>query len=216
MPALLDLLLPPACASCGTAGALLCGRCFGTFEPPFQPQDRFVARDGGVVIGDHLALAIAAFAYAGPVRRALAALKYKRIPRLARPLADAATPALHTVRAISGPAALVPVPVHLDRLRERGYDQAELIARALGRAAQMPVATPLVRLRPTAKQHRLDRAARLANLRDAFRIVAPSIPPVVILVDDIITTTATLEVCAAALRQAGATAVYGVAIAREV
>ena len=210
--ALLDLLMPPACAGCGRSGSLLCDRCVGAFAPPFRAEDRFVAPDGGVVIGDALTLALAAFAYAGPMRRALAAMKYSGASRLAPMLARAAMPSLRTLLAISGPALLVPVPVHAERRRERGYNQAELIARALGQSAPL-----LERLRPTTKQHRLDRAARLANLRGAFRVVAgASVPSVVVLVDDIITTTATLEACASVLREAGVEAVYGFAVAREV
>jgi ComF family protein len=210
--ALLDLLMPPACAGCGRSGSLLCDRCVGAFAPPFLAEDRFVAPDAGVVLGDALVLALAAFAYAGPMRRALAALKYSGASRLAPMLARAATPSLRTLLAISGPAMLVPVPVHAERRRERGYNQAELIARALGPAVPL-----LERVRPTTKQHRLDRAARLANLRGAFRVAADvSVPSVAVLVDDIITTTATLEACASVLRAAGVQAVYGFAVAREV
>lgn len=210
--ALLDLLMPPACAGCGRSGSLLCDRCVGAFSPPFRVEDRFVAPDAGVALGDALVLALAAFAYAGPMRRALAALKYSGASRLAPMLARAATPSLRTLLAISGPAALVPVPVHAERRRERGYNQAELIARALG-----PSHLILERVRPTTKQHRLDRAARLANLRGAFRVASGvSVPSVVVLVDDIITTTATLEACASVLRAAGVEAVYGFAVAREV
>ena len=75
----------------------------------------------------------------------------------------------------------------------------------------------LVRVRPTTKQHRLNRTARLANLRGAFSVApGPRVPATVIIVDDIITTTATLEACASVLRIAGADAVYGFAIVREV
>jgi ComF family protein len=210
--ALLDLLMPPACAGCGRSGSLLCDRCVGACAPPFRPEDRFVAPDAGVVLGDALTLAMAAFAYSGPIRRALAALKYSGASRLAPMLASVATPSLHTLLAITGPADLVPAPVHPERRRERGYNQAELLARALG-----PTVLALERVRPTTKQHRLDRAARLANLRGAFRAV-PGAPvtPTVIVVDDIITTTATLEACASVLREAGVEAVYGFAVAREV
>ena len=113
---------------------------------------------------------------------------------------------------------LVPVPVHRERLRERGYNQAELIARAMGSAVGLPVIDRLERVRPTTKQHRLDRAARLANLRAAFsvRAAATSMPAAVIVVDDIVTTTATLEACASVLRSAGVREVYGFAVAREI
>jgi ComF family protein len=169
-----------------------------------------------VAVGDALLAAMAAFAHEGPMRRALAALKYTGVARLAPILARASTSALDPLLAITGPSAkLVPVPVHLERLRARGYNQAELIARELARATQLPVALPLERRRPTTKQHRLSRAARLHNLRGAFTVVTRP-PRTVILVDDIVTTTATLEASASVLRDAGAAAVYGFALAREV
>ena len=215
--ALLDLLMPPACASCGRSGTLVCRKCLDAFQAASRPADRFLAPDAGVVVGETLSLAIAAFAHAGPMRRVLAALKYSGASRLAPILAREAQPALARLLHLSGPATLVPVPVHLQRRRVRGYNQAELIALQLGRLLVLPVADPLLRARPTTKQHRLNRAARLQNLRGAF--VMPSgavVPRTAILVDDIITTTATLEACASVLRDAGCQAVYGFAVAREV
>jgi ComF family protein len=218
MAALLDLILPPACAACGRSGALVCAACMAGFTPASPPEDRFVAPDPSVVVGDTLTLAMAAFAHDGPMRRALAALKYSGAARLAPILARQAAPALAPLLAVSGrPATLVPVPVHPERLRTRGYNQAELIARALARAAALPCGSLLERVRPTTKQHRLDRAARLANLRGAFAVrEGAPYTATVILVDDIITTTATLEACASVLREAGAEAVYGFAVAREI
>ena len=214
---MLDLLMPPACAGCGRSGALVCDACLGRLALPSRADDRFVAPDVGVVIGDGLTLALAAFAHAGPMRRALAALKYTGASRLAPILARSALPALETLTVISGPAALVPVPVHRERQRERGYNQAELVARELAKRSGFRMAPILERMRPTTKQHRLDRAARLANLRGAFAVATSlEVPSTVILVDDIITTTATLEACASVLREAGTATIYGFAVAREV
>ncbi len=213
---LLDVLLPPACAGCGRSAGLLCTPCRGRLRPPFDPVDRFIAPDAGVVVGEALLVAIAAYAYEGPMRRALAALKYTGVSRLAPILGElAAPPVRDLLLPVSGRATLVPIPVHRERLRERGYNQAALLARALGRAVCLSVAECLERTRPTTKQHRLNRVARLQNLRGAFAAVGRP-PPTVILVDDIITTTSTLEACASVLSDAGCAAVYGFAIAREV
>ena len=212
---ILDLLLPPACTGCGRTGALLCDRCRRGMRPPFDPRDRFVAADAGVVIGEALTAALAAFAYEGPMRRALAALKYTGASRLAPILAGAVVPTLDALLAIADGAQLVPVPIHPDRLATRGYNQAELLAASLARHRRLRVAGALERVKPTTKQHRLNRVARLQNLRGAFRACGRA-PPTVILVDDIITTTATLEACATVLREAGSTDVFGLAVAREV
>ena len=176
-----------------------------------------MAADPGIVVGDELELAVAAFAYEGALRRALSRLKYGGAARLAGPLANAALPVVRRILSLAEQPHFVPVPVHSDRLRERGYNQAALIAWALARATGTPVADLLVRRRPTTQQHRLDRAARLRNLRDAFALrPAARPPPTVVLVDDILTTSATLEACAAVLRAQGAGRVLGVTVAREV
>lgn len=212
----LDLLLPPACAGCGrAAGTLLCGACRSNLRAPANPVDRFVVADAGVISGERLRLAMAAYAYQGPMRRALAALKYGGASKVAPVVAELAAPILDRLRAISGDAVLVPVPVHAERLAARGYDHAALLANALSRHSSLPVSAALGRVRATAKQHRLDRGARLRNLRGAFALSGRA-PPSAILVDDIITTTATLEACARVLLDAGCDAVYGLAIAREV
>ncbi|MGH2379605.1 MAG: ComF family protein [Candidatus Limnocylindria bacterium] len=214
---LLDLLMPPACAACGRSGKLLCADCLDGFEAPSRPADRFLAPDAALAIGDALSVAMAAFAYEGPIRRALAALKYTGASRLAPTLARAAGPTLRQLLLLTGPATLVPVPLHIERRRARGYNQAEHLARHLVQSVGMSMADPLERARPTTKQHRLNRVARLHNLRGAFVVREGSaVPRTVILVDDIITTTATLEACASVLRDGGCRNVYGFALAREV
>jgi ComF family protein len=170
-----------------------------------------------MVVGDSLILASAAFEHAGVGRRALQRLKYGGAGRLAAPLAQAAIPALRELLTITGPAALVPVPVHPARRRQRGYNQAALLAAVLGRDARLPVVDLLVRRRATTRQHGLNRAARLHNLRGAFEVRrGMTVPATAIVVDDILTTSATLEACSIALRSAGAAQVFGFAIAREV
>ncbi len=215
--ALLDALLPPACAGCGRFGVVLCEACLATFRAPGDPADRFVAADAGIVIGEHVTLAVAAFAYEGPLRKVLQRVKYVGAARAAEALAVASVPALRMVLEISGPAPLVPVPLHPARERERGFNQAAVIAEALSRRTSVPVRRALIRDRETTKQHRLDRAARLANLAEAFRVAGGArVPPAAIVIDDILTTSATIEACAAVLLAAGCERAYGFAVAREV
>jgi ComF family protein len=215
----IDLVMPPACVGCGRSGAIVCAACLGALVPASDPRDGFVAPDPAVVLGGALELGIAAFRYAGPLRKGLAALKYIGASRAAAAYARAAQPAFGSLLAISGRATLVPVPLHRERQRERGYNQAELLARELARRSNMPLQPLLQRTRPTTKMHRLDRAGRLANLRAAFDVAeGASLPSRIIVVDDIITTSATLEACASVLRHAhaGVREVYGFALAREV
>ncbi len=216
----LELVLPPACAGCGRFGSRFCAACVGSLEPA-RGGSAFLSPNPGVVLGDHLDAAVAAFAHRGGLRRALQRLKYGGAASLAVPLAAAALPAFRDISALAGPGSwLVPVPVHAARLRERGYNQAGLFARALGEMSGSVTGELLVRDRQTARQHGLDRSARLRNLRAAFA-PAPmtgdlAVPEVVIVVDDIITTAATLEACAEVLRRIGVRRVLGFAIAREV
>ena len=215
--ALLDILLPPACAGCGRFGVLLCEHCLADFRHPADASARFVVADAGVVVGEHLVTAVTAFAYDGAIRRVLQRVKYGATARVAATLAGASLPALHALLAVSGPATLVPVPLHPTRLRERGFNQAALLSEGLAAAAAIPMKDLLVRHRATTKQHGLDRAARLRNLAAAFRMAdGETPPPAVVLVDDILTTSATMESCAAVLRAAGCERVYGFAVAREV
>jgi ComF family protein len=215
--ALLDLLIPPACSGCGIYGEALCRRCSSSFRPAGAPQDRFVTPDPAIVVGDELEVAVAAFSYEGVLRRALSRLKYGGASRLAKPLAAAAVPLLADFAALHPGASLVPVPVHPDRLRQRGYNQAALLARHLSGEWSVAAADVLTRARPTSQQHRLNRAERLRNLRGAFALRRGArAPPLAIMVDDILTTSATLEACAGVLRAAGSDRVLGIAIAREV
>lgn len=213
---LLDIVLPPACAACGRYGDLLCQRCVGALQRASSPADRFTAADPGIVVGDALELAVAAFVHEGPARRALQRLKYGAAGRLAEPLARAAMPAFRELVDHAGPMPLVPIPVHPQRLRQRGYNQAFLLASELGRRTGLPVVDIIERHKATTRQHELGRTARLHNLRGAFALRDADRPPAaVILVDDILTTSATLEACAAVLRAHGAERVWGFAVARE-
>ena len=215
--ALLDVLLPPSCAGCGRYGSLLCGACRASFRAASPDGVTFVQADPAFVVGEALTLAIAAFRHEGSLRRTLGRLKYGDAPRLAAPLAELAAPALARLLAVSGPAALVPVPLHRDRLRQRGYNQARLLGESLSRLTGAPLFEGLVRTRATVRMHGLDRAGRLRNLRSAFAAgPVAHLPPVVVLVDDILTTAATMEACAAVLLSAGAESVYGFAIGREI
>ncbi len=217
LAAFLDIVLPSACAGCGRFGALVCRACIAAMRPAFDAHASYLTADPSVVLGTDFELAVAALRHEAVTRRCLQRLKYGGARRLAPIIAHVALPALDRVLAVSGPVTLVPVPLHPVRQRERGYNQALLIARALACARELAVADVLIRRRQTVRQHRLDRNERLRNLGAAMAMrptaTAPTRP---LLVDDIITTGATLQACAGVLRRAGSSEVYGLAIAREV
>jgi ComF family protein len=155
--------------------------------------------------------------YSGPVRAALHALKYSGDRSLADPLGRALAERWRRV-GVAGDL-LVPVPVHAGRLRARGYNQAELLALVVGRSLGVRVATCVARTHVTEAQHALDRARRSSNVGDAFAVVPAATDQVrgrwVVVVDDIVTTGATMSGCAHALLAAGAVAVAGLAVARD-
>lgn len=155
----------------------------------------------------------AAFGYAPPVDQLLPRLKFHGDLAAGRVLADGMARALATA---PRPEALVPVPLHASRLRSRGYDQALELARPLARALGLPLLGGVLRrVRPTAPQTSLDRHARRRNLEGAFVVVGRGpLPAHVALVDDVLTTGATLRAAAQALRGAGVARVDGWACAR--
>jgi ComF family protein len=155
--------------------------------------------------------------YAGVVRDALHALKYRGERRLAAPLGHAA--AERWREASIGGDLLVHVPVHRDRRAARGYDQAALIAQAAAGRLSCRAIPVLQRERATAPQFELGRERRAANVAAAFVTDPARCREVagrwVVLVDDVVTTGATLVACAEALLDAGAVAVSAIAVARE-
>ena len=175
--------------------ASLCLECLGREEDPIE-----VIRAWG--------------SYAGPLEAAIQALKYRGHHFLADPLSEL----LHEAWCLdfsNGADLAVPVPLHPARQRDRGYNQAELLARAFGRRTGVEVETRLLRkMRNTPPQARRSRAERLTGLSRAF-LARPGVKGAdVLLVDDVCTTGATLRACAAALRKEGAAAVRAIVLAR--
>ena len=156
-------------------------------------------------------------AFTGPVRAALLALKYDGDRRVAEPLGSVAARRWRRAGVVGD--LLVPVPIHAERLRSRGYDQAVLLGGAAARELGLPMVPALCRVEATAAQYRLGRAKRAANVGHAFECRPEHRAAVyardVVLVDDIVTTGSTLAGCAAALYAAGARLVAGLAVARE-
>jgi ComF family protein len=216
MQRLLDLLLPPQCPGCGVEDTPLCAACGSTMarrqdEPPGLPIGLAATQPAGFTQLEWCC------SYTGPARAALHALKYDGERRLLEPLADLM--AQRWRHAAIGGDLIVPVPVHSQRLRERGFDQASLLAREVGRRVRLPVHEALERRADTQAQHRLGQGARAANVSDVFSVRPTATRAVagrwVVLVDDVVTTGATLAACARALCSGGALAVSGLTLARE-
>jgi ComF family protein len=231
--AVLSVLLSPACAACNqplvrpTAGPVcdrcwmsilpltppLCDRCgdplptWRTESLPLAccPRCRRMPRplDRSRAIGE----------YEGTLRSIIHALKYEGRRSLARPLGR-----LMRIRGadmLAGAACVVPVPLHRSRMRHRGFNQAADLARQM----RIPVVSALRRVRATATQTELPAGRRHRNVRDAFaptRVAAPLAGAIVVVIDDVSTTGATLDACALALKLAGVAEVRALTAARVV
>jgi ComF family protein len=153
----------------------------------------------------------APLAYEGPARELVRALKYRGAERLANAMAAqiAATAPSGWLR-----GALVPVPLHAARLRRRGFNQAELLARELARRTGLAVDDCLERRRPRAPQAGRPRAERVGVRADIRPAPGAEAPRRALLVDDVVTTGATIAACARTLRAVGACEVRVLAYAR--
>ncbi len=221
----LDFVFPRFCVGCGREGSFLCLSCQHRLQrimPPLcpkcgRPQPSGIVCSSCVGWQAEIDGIRSPFRFEDTVRKAVHQLKYRNIRVLAVPLAKllsdylAASPVLGEV--------LVPVPLHRKRLRERGYNQSSLLAIELGKLSGLPVVDDcLVRQRHVSPQ------ARTANVEERRRNVAGAFicrdnrlrDKQVLLIDDVSTSGATLDACAAALKAAGAASVWGLTLAREI
>ncbi|MDQ6655114.1 MAG: ComF family protein [Verrucomicrobiota bacterium] len=165
----------------------------------------------------HFDAAVASFRSRGVVREVIHKFKYGHEIHLRFPAADWLVETLDDPR-LAGRRidVVIPVPLHAARKRERGFNQAELLAELLSARAGLPMKPLLQRIRYTTTQTAFDRAERIENLRDAFRLrkKANVRGLRVLLIDDVLTTGSTLSECARVLKAAGAVSVHAATAAR--
>lgn len=159
----------------------------------------------------------APYRYAGPIRQAVLALKYGGIKAGSAQLGDLLADYLIDNPPPASDATVIPVPMHRSRKRERGYNQAELLAIRVASRCDLPCEpSALVRIRNTDPQAGIaDPNARADNVAGTVA-VAPGVNLSgrdIILVDDVATTGSTIDACAAALKQAGARSIWGLTLA---
>ncbi len=218
----LDLLFPPACGGCGRPGQRWCPDCRRQVLPLAEPVCEVcglpVERAGPCPDCRRARPSFRALrswsAFESPLREALHRLKYRRDLGLGEALAEAMYD--FTAHLPWPVEVVVPVPLGARRLRERGYNQASLIAYPLALALGLVYApAALARVRETRSQIELSREERYENVRGAFQASPKKVKGrVVLLVDDVATTGSTLSSCAEALYAAGAQDVFALTVAR--
>jgi ComF family protein len=202
---LLGLLFPDRCAGCQQIGGLLCTRCREALVPYISDNRPAPASLDDVLV---------AFTFQSPLREAVHQFKYRRVRRMAEPLG--ALMAAHAARQSISVEAALAIPLHADRLVERGFNQADALTAEVARVLRIPHITGgLVRVRATEQQAKLDARGRAENMRGAFAWQGGALPRRILLVDDVYTTGATMAACAEALRAGGAETVHGLALARS-
>ncbi|MGQ9572995.1 MAG: ComF family protein [Dehalococcoidia bacterium] len=221
---LLDILFPSRCVGCGAYGSLLCSSCQAQLpraEPPrcpicWRPQPRDAPCAHCRQERPAFQAARSPYLYQGVAREAVHALKYNHLSALAQPMAQLMARCVRD-EAI-GADLVVAVPLYARRQRLRGYNQSALLARELSRLCGLPLAERgLARRRNTPPQARsADAQARRRNVADAFIADRRWVEGKrILLVDDVMTTGATLDACARALAQADAASVWALTFARE-
>jgi competence protein ComFC len=220
---IMDWLYPPICAGCGSRGRRWCDRCQDGVEVVTPPICHICGEmDIMGEICNHCQESPPCFTalrswavFKGPVRQAIHRLKYKKDVALgevlSRPL----------IRFLQGSKwnidLILPVPLGVARLEERGYNQSDLIARPVALyfgVEYLPKA--IRRRRETRSQVDLSAAERKVNVAGAFESRPKFVTGQnVLVIDDVTTTGATLDACAFALREAGAKEVYGLTVARS-
>ncbi len=230
---LFSALFPDTCRICelplaGWSAAPVCESCLSRLAPEreiprcgqcargFATREAVSGGPCGICQRQAPAFDRAAVAgpYEGELRRAIHLLKYERITPLVRPLGERLAAA---AAEMAGFDAIVPAPLHWRRRWERGFNQADLLARETSRRIGVPLDRRLLRTRPTPPQAGLSASERRRNVRGAFRAAGERggiRGKKLIVVDDVMTTGATLEACARALKRAGAEQVAALTLAR--
>lgn len=221
----LNFLFPQWCLGCGREGSLICPSCRNSLSrvsPPLcpkcgRPQPSGILCPTCVSWPAKIDGIRFPFRFDGIMRQAIHQLKYRNLRALAVTLSQLLRDYL-----VANPIpaeALVPVPLHPKRLRERGYNQSNLLARELGKLTGLAVVDDcLIRQRAAPPQ------ARSASVEERRRNVAEAFicrdhqlrERQVLLIDDVATSGATLDACAAAVKASGAASVWGLALAREI
>jgi len=218
--AAVETVYPRRCAGCGRRGIWVCDDCAGQLPILSRPWCERCGVPNALGpchcadLAPRLELVRSVALYEGWLQQAIIAFKYNdewsRADHLGQLLAK-------VVAQIPNLTAVVPVPLHPKRRRQRGYNQAELLAQVVARQLHLPVCDLLVRVKPTAQQVGLSALERHHNVADAFQHLSMGMggDGRIVLIDDVVTTGSTLGACAEALALGGWHSIAAATLARE-
>ena len=218
----LDLLFPMQCLGCGKEDTALCADCAASLPRLTPPFCRVCAQPEAAELCNWCAEALppidgirSLYLMEGVARESIHSLKYRNVRTLAPYLSRLMAQHLRD-HPIPGDL-LVPVPLHPKRLRDRGYNQAGLLAQELSKLTGLPVDEDMmVRSKNNPSQVRsASREQRQRNVKDSFHALGNPEGRSILLIDDVATTGSTLFACANALKRAGAGSVWGLTLAKE-
>lgn len=225
---LVGTTLPETCAGCGVAGAWLCPDCRALVAEDHRPGCQRCGRRGtrkrdcsrcAPIFPSALSVLRAGFAFDGPMRSAVHQFKYAREHERGRHLGRMLAARFESLFPKAGIDAIVPVPLHPRRLRERGFNQSEILAEELVPVCGAPLISAVRRSRHTTPQASLRSEQRLRNLAGAFVPVDDHRHSIdgrnVLIVDDVTTTGATIAAVADALQDIRAKKILAITLARE-
>lgn len=230
---LLDFLLPPVCHICRShisepQHLHICPTCLEALTPvtspccplcgvPFHANGTDHLCGNCILHPPHFDTAHAPYLYEGALRDLIHSFKYDHRMQRRQVLTLLMLTGTAPLLRCQSPDLIVPIPLHVSRLRERGFNQAALLGAQAARLLALPIAlTALARVRSTVPQIELAAHERQVNVKDAFAVTQPVLihGKNILLVDDVITTGSTMNECARILKKAGAAQVTALAIAR--
>jgi ComF family protein len=219
--AILDFIYPPACVVCESLPdpekKLICESCWQKL-PRLQPDDELSTHP--IQMEENVAsalLALGVWEFSDEMQTVIHEMKFHGKKSLSRWLGDAMAEAASRRPQFASADALIPVPLHKTKFRERGYNQSLLLAQRVSRKLNIPILEQVLRrIRYTKSQATLNAAEREKNMQGAFGIFSEHLisDKKIIVVDDVFTTGATLKACARALLDSGAAAVLSLTAAK--
>lgn len=203
-----NILFPKFCINCQREGEYLCQDCFSLID---------IAEKHNYIPKGNLDNLYSPASYNNfIIRKLIHQFKHQYIKEIAKPLSDIIL--THFIHLEISPNkfkdfVLVPVPLYKKKLKQRGFNPSEEIAKCLSEPLNLPIANILTKIKETPNQTELSIEQRRNNLRDAFTCIEPNMN--ILLIDDFLSTGTTMEQCAQTLKKSGANQVWGIVVARE-